>query len=255
MGGNLLASASMAVSGGAVICVAAMMAGWIAPAPTHLAPHRSFPAAAPHASASDLRPSAGKSSGSKLGVDVIQVTPEGDVVVAGRAEPRAKVALFDNGAPLAKANADPKTGEFVFLPPRLTPGDHRLALRGTVAAEKQRSAESAVWAFTIAPARTASPVARSSLPSTATATTEGAASAAFMPKDMATVAHGDTLWGISLGRLGRGALYPMIYHANATKIRDPDLIFPGQILTVPQPLPRNGQTTGSAAEGLITRRP
>ncbi len=48
------------------------------------------------------------------------------------------------------------------------------------------------------------------------------------------VALGDTLWGISSRLLGAGARYPAIYDANTDIIEDPDLIFPGQVLDVPQ---------------------
>ncbi|RMD90304.1 MAG: LysM peptidoglycan-binding domain-containing protein, partial [Alphaproteobacteria bacterium] len=48
-----------------------------------------------------------------------------------------------------------------------------------------------------------------------------------------TVQPGYTLWGISRGRYGRGALYVKIYNANRDQIRDPDLIYPGQIFTIP----------------------
>ncbi|MGE3538227.1 MAG: LysM peptidoglycan-binding domain-containing protein [Candidatus Tectimicrobiota bacterium] len=50
------------------------------------------------------------------------------------------------------------------------------------------------------------------------------------------VQRGDTLWGIS----GQAQIYhnplmwPLIYKANSTQIRDPDLIFPQQIFVVPR---------------------
>jgi nucleoid-associated protein YgaU len=47
------------------------------------------------------------------------------------------------------------------------------------------------------------------------------------------VREGDTLWRIAENVLGSGPRYTLIYEANADRIRDPDLIFPGQLLTVP----------------------
>ena len=49
-----------------------------------------------------------------------------------------------------------------------------------------------------------------------------------------TVVHGDSLWRISRKVLGRGIRYTQIYAANVSQIRDPDLIYPGQVLVRPQ---------------------
>ncbi|MCZ7676017.1 MAG: LysM peptidoglycan-binding domain-containing protein [Roseovarius sp.] len=49
-----------------------------------------------------------------------------------------------------------------------------------------------------------------------------------------TVQPGNTLWAISRDRYGEGILYVRIFEANRDRIRDPDLIYPGQVFTVPQ---------------------
>jgi nucleoid-associated protein YgaU len=49
----------------------------------------------------------------------------------------------------------------------------------------------------------------------------------------ATVSHGDSLWRISRVRWGAGKRYTVIYEANAAQIRNPDLIYPGQVLVMP----------------------
>ncbi|WP_171099855.1 LysM peptidoglycan-binding domain-containing protein [Ruegeria sp. HKCCD7255] len=49
-----------------------------------------------------------------------------------------------------------------------------------------------------------------------------------------TVQRGDTLWAISRERFGDGILYVKLFEANRDSIRDPDLIYPGQIFTVPE---------------------
>ncbi|GAA3875321.1 LysM peptidoglycan-binding domain-containing protein [Celeribacter arenosi] len=48
-----------------------------------------------------------------------------------------------------------------------------------------------------------------------------------------TVQPGNTLWGIASGRYGNGLLYVRLFEANADQIRDPDLIYPGQVFVVP----------------------
>ena len=49
-----------------------------------------------------------------------------------------------------------------------------------------------------------------------------------------TVQPGNTLWAISRERYGKGILYVRIYEANRDRIRDPDLIYPGQVFAIPQ---------------------
>ncbi len=47
------------------------------------------------------------------------------------------------------------------------------------------------------------------------------------------VQPGNSLWRIARAAYGQGVLYTVIYSANAGKIEDPDLIYPGQIFTLP----------------------
>jgi nucleoid-associated protein YgaU len=49
-----------------------------------------------------------------------------------------------------------------------------------------------------------------------------------------TVQQGDTLWAISRQRYGLGVLYVRVFEANRDRIRDPDLIYPGQVFTIPE---------------------
>ncbi len=59
-------------------------------------------------------------------------------------------------------------------------------------------------------------------------------SAAIIPDlQSATVTRGDSLWRISRKMLGHGVQYTEIYASNANQIRDPALIYPGQIFVVP----------------------
>jgi nucleoid-associated protein YgaU len=50
----------------------------------------------------------------------------------------------------------------------------------------------------------------------------------------AKVVHGDSLWRISRAMLGHGVRYTQIYAANTQQIRDPRLIYPGQVFVLPQ---------------------
>ena len=48
-----------------------------------------------------------------------------------------------------------------------------------------------------------------------------------------TVKTGDCLWNIAKALYGNGAKYTKIYEANKDKISNPNLIYPGQVLTIP----------------------
>ena len=51
--------------------------------------------------------------------------------------------------------------------------------------------------------------------------------------DTTVVVRGDSLWRISRSTYGHGIRYSVIYNANRDQIRDPDLIYPGQIFVLP----------------------
>ena len=52
--------------------------------------------------------------------------------------------------------------------------------------------------------------------------------------EMYVVQKGDTLWAIATATYGDGNRYPEIFEANKPMLTDPDLIFPGQVLRIPQ---------------------
>jgi nucleoid-associated protein YgaU len=48
-----------------------------------------------------------------------------------------------------------------------------------------------------------------------------------------TVVRGDTLSGIAKSIYGDAMKYPVIFEANKPMLKDPDLIYPGQVLRIP----------------------
>lgn len=51
---------------------------------------------------------------------------------------------------------------------------------------------------------------------------------------MKTVQPGATLWAIARERYGEGVLYVQVFEANRDRIRNPDLIYPGQVFQLPE---------------------
>jgi hypothetical protein len=67
-----------------------------------------------------------------------------------------------------------------------------------------------------------------------------------MPLTLNPVAPGDTLWDLAERAYGNGADYTLIAQANG--ITNPDLITPGQVLTIPA-LPQYGPPVLPAVVG------
>jgi nucleoid-associated protein YgaU len=193
--------------------------------------------------------------------DIARVEAGGDAVIAGRAAPGATVDLMRNGERLDRAVAD-ASGQFVMVPPHLPAGNYELTLSakmadGTVALSKQgvtvtvKEADTNTASITTqadAGAPVAAPVAKpqdsaAAAPrqamAAASATDDGAPAPRSAAASSATsgttrvVTRGDSLWRISRLAYGAGEQYAIVYRANRDRIRDPNLIRPGQVLVVP----------------------
>lgn len=49
-----------------------------------------------------------------------------------------------------------------------------------------------------------------------------------------TVVKGDSLWKIAKKFYGNGSKYTVIYNANKDKVKNPNVIYPGQVLSIPK---------------------
>ena len=150
--------------------------------------------------------------------DIVRVNPDGDAVIAGRAAPGATVTVLEDGRSIGQATADAR-GEWVLLPSQpLASGRRVLSLQVDRAGAPPLGADRVV---TLDVPAAAPPEPR--------VTAIGAATAA----DRAVVEPGNSLWRLAQRRYGHGTEYGVIYQANRTQIRDPDLIYPGQVFVIP----------------------
>lgn len=77
--------------------------------------------------------------------------------------------------------------------------------------------------------KTQKPVAKTPAPARATVSSP----APKQQNKTYTVVRGDCLWNIAKKFYGNGSQYTKIYNANRDKIKNPNLIYPGQVLTIP----------------------
>jgi LysM repeat protein len=96
----------------------------------------------------------------------------------------------------------------------------------------EATAEAAVEPQAPAAAQETESAAAPEAPAAAEANPVAAAPAAAVPVTV-TVQPGFTLWGIAQERYGDGVLFVQVFEANRDKIKNPDLIYPGQVFSVP----------------------
>ncbi|WP_119419469.1 LysM peptidoglycan-binding domain-containing protein [Desertibaculum subflavum] len=145
-----------------------------------------------------------------LSLDSVDYDEKGDVRLSGRAEPGATVQVYINNKPVGTAVADAAGHWETRLVERVDPGVYTLRVDQVREAGKVAS--------------------RIELPFSRAAPED-----IRVEEGRVVVQPGNNLWQISRGTYGRGAAYTVIYQANKTQIRDPDLIYPGQIFTLPKP--------------------
>ncbi len=149
-----------------------------------------------------------------LTVDSIDYDRSGRVWMGGSARPGARVRIYLDNEPLGDAVADAH-GRWSFQPERpLSPGSYRL--RADELESSGRVARRIEIPFSRADAIIDLPAS-----------------------GIAVVQPGNSLWRIARGTYGSGLQYTVIYEANKDQIRDPDLIYPGQIFTLPKRAPVN----------------
>lgn len=147
-------------------------------------------------------------------------------VAAEPAPDAAEEPTPDAAAPTAEAAAEPTAEVAAEAASAADEGAGEVAL-----------AESGVEGMTPEPsAETVTAEAAPALAAPAAdASAEDASSPPVQPRPVTvTVQPGFTLWGIAQDRYGDGVMYVQVFEANRDKIKDPDLIYPGQVFAVPE---------------------
>jgi hypothetical protein len=145
----------------------------------------------------------------ELTLGAVQYDEAGNLILSGKARLGGEVRVFVDGQPIGLAAAD-AAGLWQMAPDAAVDiGRHDLRL-------EQIDAEGRLVAEISLPFMRASP-----------AETQQLALGEMI------VQPGTSLWRIARNTYGRGVMFTVIYLANADQIEDPDLIYPGQIFTLP----------------------
>ncbi len=141
-------------------------------------------------------------------LDLVDYDEAGNVIVGGRAPPGARVAVYAGEDPLGEA----KTGDdgvWQVVPDKAVGlGLHRLRV-------EQIGSGGEVVAFVEMPFSRAGPLR------------------GLSREGIVVVRPGHTLWHIARSTYGSGIRYTLVYDANRNQIHDPDLIYPGQVFSLP----------------------
>ncbi|MGE0260961.1 MAG: LysM peptidoglycan-binding domain-containing protein [Alphaproteobacteria bacterium] len=192
--------------------------------------------------------------------DVVTVDRAGRAVIAGRAAPGDRVRVLDGDTSIGEVGADAR-GEWVLVPAApIAPGNRQFAVEamspdgGTVrrspdtvalsvaepSAEPgagQDGGSGGTSAAALLPAgKRASPhePPQAVVGNRIAAPLDPPDRLALPGVETHVVERGNNLWRIARRHYGSGIRYTAIYEANQDMVRDPELIYPGQELRLPQ---------------------
>ncbi len=152
-------------------------------------------------------PGSVEAPGGELALDSVDYGDSGEMELTGRALPDSDVLVYLDNKPIGMVQTD-STGNWRLQPDEpVTPGVYSLRVDQSVAGDV---------------------TARLELPFARAEPLTDFASEAFV-----IVQPGNSLWRIARRTLGSGVRYTVIYTANADQIRDPDMIYPGQVFAIP----------------------
>jgi nucleoid-associated protein YgaU len=177
-------------------------------------------------------------------VQAVEIEPGGKFHVSGQARPGAALRLYLNDSFVTSVTAGADGRFAVTINEGVAPGSYRVRLDET-------SSSGAVRARAEVPFNVPDTVTTASVstqprrpdaanPQLAAAGTTVLPDAGSSPSTVVvpkitttTVSRGDSLWRLSQLSYGAGTRYAVIYKANREQIRNPNLIYPGQIFVLP----------------------
>lgn len=171
-------------------------------------------------------------------ISAIDYNAEGRAVLSGRAPAGARLFVYVDNNPAGEAVVG-EDGAWSFTPKEaIAPGLHVIRIdqvdeSGKVLARAETPFEQAT--FPLAAEAGAEAVAATGGEAADAAGQDAAEtdSAAPLPGGTIVVQPGNTLWRLARESYGAGVRYTVIYEANKGQIANPNLIYPGQVFSVP----------------------
>lgn len=154
-----------------------------------------------------------------VALDAITYDPDGEVQLSGRATGDGAVQIYIDNEPVTTSVVT-KGGDWQINLPQIDTGVYTLRI------DEVDTAGDVV-------SRLETPFKREEAADVAAVLAEETSVDGFEVA-VKTVQPGATLWAIAKENLGSGILYVAVFEANRDLIRDPDLIYPGQIFRIPE---------------------
>jgi nucleoid-associated protein YgaU len=146
-----------------------------------------------------------------LVIDTITYDQAGDVALGGRGAANSFARIYVNDRPIETVQIAPD-GSWTSPLAEIDAGVYRLRI-------DEVDADGRVTSRIETPFQREAPAV---------------AAEAIQRPNAVTVQKGFTLWAIAEDRFGSGIEYVRVYEANRDLIRDPDLIYPGQVFEIPE---------------------
>jgi hypothetical protein len=156
---------------------------------------------------------------SNVALDTITYDPQGEVVLQGRALGQGFVQVYVDNMPVSRLPVDAQ-GRWRGDLPDVDTGVYTLRI------DEIDSAGDVV-------SRIETPFLRED-PAAIVETMAAEVGSPEFSIATRTIQPGNTLWAIAEERYGSGVLYVNVFEANKDRIRDPDLIYPGQVFLMPE---------------------
>jgi len=192
------------------------------------------------------QPAGPKPAAGAVVVETVEMEPGGKFHVSGQARPGAALRLYLNDSFVTSVTAGTDGRFAVTINEGVAPGNYRVRLdeassTGTVRARAEvpfsapdTTASVSAQAAASKRADSAQQPQLAAAGATALPDSGSSPSAVVVPKiTTTTVSRGDSLWRLSQQSYGAGMRYAVIYKANKEQIRNPNLIYPGQIFVLP----------------------